>query len=156
MYWVDFSYLWLWGFFYVPYQEITRSTLAGTELNRLRYFVGSRNHKYYPMSLTLDLTEDRLYFYDSVNGNLKSMDLDGRSVVTHHSATHAPLPSEMTKLGDTVYWTDRKSYSIERLKIMQGDKWRRMSSFGRLSDNMLRGITSYNMTNRTGRVGTGM
>ncbi|KAK3741862.1 hypothetical protein QZH41_003430, partial [Actinostola sp. cb2023] len=146
IFWVDSHYFHYWGFYYVEYQEIGRSTLAGTDYRALHNFYGQRidHNKYYPVSLTIDFAADRLYYFDPMEGKMGSMDFQGYNIQTHHVSGHHPLPSEMALIVNMLYWADRKSNSIERMQV---GTWRRLTSFGWLTSGHLFGIAGYNYTN---------
>jgi hypothetical protein len=91
--------------------------------------------------LTIDYTENRLYFIDAYQGTIESFDLNGDDRRQHHTAGHVPYPADMTLLGNVVYWADEKSHSVERVNRMS---WLRLVSFGWLGERGIKGVVGYN------------
>lgn len=112
MFWAD------WG--YPP--RIERASLAGE--NRTTLVDLRSSSQYSPNAVFVDYTEDRVYWIDAYRDVIDSTDLNGQNRQLLSGDIHPSLnmiPFDFTVYGDTLYWSDWNTESIERLNWTSAD-----------------------------------
>ena len=110
MFWTDLGY---------P-PRIERASLAGMNRTTLVDLRSSSS----PNAVFVDYTEDRVYWIDAGNDVIDSTDLNGQNRQLLSGDIHPSLnmnPFDFTVYGDTLYWSDWSTNSIERLNWTSGD-----------------------------------
>ena len=129
MFWTD------WG--YPP--KIERASLAGVDRTVLVYL--SSSSQYWPNAIFVDYTEDRVYWIDDYNDVIDSTDLNGqnrRKLSDRVHPTRNILPFDFTVYGDTLYWSDRYTDTIEKLNWTTANY---LGGFGVLTSDQVLGLT---------------
>ena len=112
MFWAD------WG--HPP--RIERASLAG--VNRTTLVDLSSSSQYSPNAVFVDYTQDRVYWIDANSDEIDSADLNGQNRQLLSGDIHPSLdmnPFDFTVYGDTLYWSDWNTDSIERLNWTSAD-----------------------------------
>lgn len=112
MFWTD------WG----STPKIERASLAGVDRTVLVYL--SSSSQFWPMAVFIDYTEDRVYWIDAYDDVIDSTDLNGknrRMLTSDVRPTINVLPFDFTVYGDTLYWSDWYTDTIEKLNWTTAD-----------------------------------
>ena len=111
MFWTD------WG----SPPKIERASLAG--LNRTVLVDLSSSNQNWPNAIFVDYTEDRIYWIDASIDTIDSTDLNGnnrRQIASPIRPSHNMHPFDFTVYDDILYWSDWKTFSIEKLNWTTG------------------------------------
>lgn len=112
MFWAD------WGY---P-SRIERASLAGE--NRTTLVDLRSSSQYRPNAVFVDYTEDRVYWIDAYRDVIDSTDLNGqnRQLLSWGIRPWFNMnPFDFTVYGDTLYWSDWNTDSIERVNWTSAD-----------------------------------
>ncbi|KAM3721677.1 Low-density lipoprotein receptor-related protein [Dirofilaria immitis] len=80
-----------------------------------------------PSSITIDFSEDRLCFADTLLKTINCMNFDGSNPYT--LPLDNPIPAAITILGDELYYVHQRPYSIRRVNKRNGGKSRIVREF---------------------------
>lgn len=129
MFWTD------WGG-YPP--KIERASLAG--VNRTVLVDLSSSSQYWPNAIFVDYTEDRIYWIDAYDDVIDSTDLNGQNRRMLSGRIHPSqnmYPFDFTVYGDTLYWSDWNSDTIEKLNWTTADY---LGGYGDLTSDEVFGL----------------
>ncbi|XP_078347608.1 low-density lipoprotein receptor-related protein 4-like [Oculina patagonica] len=128
MFWTD------WG----STPKIERASLAGVDRTVLVDL--SSSSQYWPNAIFVDYTEDRVYWIDAYQDVIDSTDLYGHNRRMLSGSIHPSQntnPFDFTVYGDTLYWSDWNTDSIEKLNWTTADY---LGGFGVLTSDQVFGI----------------
>ena len=111
MFWTD------WG----STPKIERASLAG--LNRTVLVNLCISNQYLPFVIFVDYIQDRIYWADALIDGIDSTDLNGnnRRLITNPiRPSYNMRPFDFTVYDGVLYWSDWKTYSIEKLNWTTG------------------------------------
>jgi len=111
--------------------NIERASLSGTN----RKVLVSSNIRY-PNGLVLDYTSRKLYFCDSHYHRIESINYDGSDRRVLYSDDKI-LPFDLALYHNTLFWSDWRSRSIEKMDIKTG---KRLGNFGTLTADRIAGV----------------
>ena len=120
---------------FVP--RIERAHLDGTNRETIvAYWL------YVPLinSITIDFAENRLLWLDTQDNSIMSANLDGSDEEVHSLFYQNMAPDDVDLLGDTVFFSDVHSHSIERINKTTA---KHLLNFGWLSNNDVYGLAVF-------------
>lgn len=133
-----FSFRWMFWTDWGSPPKIERASLAGVDRTVLVDL--SSSSQYWPNAIFVDYTEDRVYWIDAFNDVIDSTDLHGHNRRMLSGSIHPSQntnPFDFTVYGDTLYWSDWNTDSIEKLNWTTADY---LGGFGVLTSDQVFGL----------------
>lgn len=92
----------------------------------------------YPMSVIVDYETETIHWIDRYFHEFQQADMDGNNVVYNAYIGQNISPTDLALLGDSIYWADRNSHSVEFLNKTQ--KLGMHYNLGHLTDEYPTGV----------------
>ncbi|KAL9988042.1 hypothetical protein ACROYT_G002440 [Oculina patagonica] len=131
MFWTDYGF---------DFPRIERADLTGDNRMIVVTFGYDWWYQFFPISVVIDYEHDpeRIFWIDRIDNYIDYADLNGNNKTNLEYINENIHPVDLALYGDTLYWADRNSHSIQWFNTTQSLGMH--FNFGHLTDDYLTGV----------------